>query len=47
MTLHINTDRRLVRAGVHSTRYVRIRFTAPEAPRQRERLPLDVALVIR
>ncbi len=46
MTLHIHTDRRLVRAGVHSTRYVRIRFTAPEAPRQRERLPLDVALVI-
>ena len=46
MTLHINTDRRLVRAGVHSTRYVRIRFTAPEAPHQRERLPLDVALVI-
>ena len=46
MTLHINTDRRLVRAGVHSTRYVRIRFTAPEAPRQGERLPLDVALVI-
>jgi len=46
MTLHIHTDRRLVRAGVHSTRYVRIRFTAPDAPRQRERLPLDVALVI-
>ena len=46
MTLHIHTDRRLVRAGVHSTRYVRIRFTAPEAPHQHERLPLDVALVI-
>lgn len=46
MTLHINTDRRLVRAGVHSTRYVRIRFTASDAPRQRERLPIDVALVI-
>ncbi len=46
MTLHITTDRPLVRAGVHSTRYVRIRFTAPEAPRHGERLPLDVALVI-
>jgi Ca-activated chloride channel family protein len=46
MTLHITTDRRLVRAGVQSTRYLRVRFTAPEAPRHGERLPLDVALVI-
>ncbi len=46
MTLHISTDRRLVRAGVHSTRYVRVRIAAPEAPRHRDRLPLDVALVI-
>lgn len=46
MTLHISTDRRLVRAGVHSTRYLRVRIAAPEAPRHRERLPLDVALVI-
>jgi len=46
MTLFINTDRQLVRAGVHSTRYVRVRIMAPEAPRHRERLPLDVALVI-
>jgi len=46
MTLHISTDRRLVRAGAQSTRYLRVRFTAPEAPRHGERLPLDVALVI-
>lgn len=46
MTLFFAADRPLVRAGVHSTRYLRVRIIAPEAPRHRERLPLDVALVI-
>lgn len=46
MPLHATPDRRLVRSGVHSTRYVRILLTAPEAPRRTERLPLDLGLVV-
>lgn len=46
MTLHVNTDRQFIRHGVHSTRYLRVSFQAPEAPAHRERLPLDLALVI-
>ncbi len=46
MTLDVRTDRTLVRAGAHSVRYATIRFTAPDARRRTERLPLDVALVV-
>ena len=46
MTIEINTDRRLVRAGAQSIRYVRVQFTAPQAARQTERRPIDVALVV-
>lgn len=40
------TDRTLIRAGASSTRYVRFCFIAPEAPRERHRLPLNVSLVL-
>ncbi len=40
------TDRRLIRAGASSTRYVRFSFTAPASPGDRRRLPLNVSLVL-
>jgi len=46
MTLHVTTDRRFIRHGVHSTRYLRVRLQAPDAPTHRERLPLDLAIVL-
>jgi len=46
MGLTLTTDRRLVRAGHRSIRYVTARYTAPAAPRRRERRPLDIALVL-
>lgn len=46
MGLTLSTDRALVRAGCHSVRYVTARYTAPAAPRRRERRPLDLAIVL-
>lgn len=46
MALNISTDRRLVRAGARSVRYLTVRYTAPDAPRRTERRPIDLALVI-
>lgn len=46
LTTTAETDRTLIRAGASSTRYVRFSITAPEAPRDRRRLPLNVSLVL-
>jgi len=46
LTLHVSTDRALVRAGASSTRYALVRFTAPRAPRRAERIPANLALVL-
>lgn len=46
MTLSIRTDRELIRAGARSSRYMLIGFTAPEAPRRENRLPVNVAFVL-
>lgn len=46
MGLTLSTDRTLVRAGCRSVRHVTARYTAPAAPRRRERRPLDIAIVI-
>ncbi len=46
MRLHALSDRSLIRAGARSTRYVKVSFTAPEAPRTGERRPLNVSLVL-
>jgi Ca-activated chloride channel homolog len=45
MTLHIQTDRRLIRAATSSTRYLLLRVTAPAAP-ARGRRPINVSLVL-
>ncbi len=46
MTLDVQSDRSLIRAGASSTRYVRISFTAPESRAAGARLPVNVALVL-
>jgi Ca-activated chloride channel family protein len=46
MRLHVQSDRTLIRSAASSTRYVRVSFTAPEARRRGERLPVNVALVL-
>jgi Ca-activated chloride channel family protein len=46
MRLHVESDRTLIRSAASSTRYVRVSFTAPEAPRRKDRLPVNVALVL-
>ena len=46
MTLNIQTDRTLVRAGGQSVRYVLLSFAAPESPRASKREPINVAFVI-
>lgn len=46
MGLTLSTDRALVRTGSRSVRYVAARYTAPAAPRRRERRPLDLAVVL-
>ncbi|MFN2317928.1 MAG: VWA domain-containing protein [Gemmatimonadales bacterium] len=46
MGLILSTDRTMVRAGCHSVRYITARYTAPPAPRRRERRPLDLAIVL-
>ncbi|CAN5882001.1 hypothetical protein BH24GEM1_BH24GEM1_09590 [soil metagenome] len=46
MRLHVESDRVLIRSAASSKRYVRVSFTAPEAPRSGTRLPVNVALVL-
>lgn len=46
MTLSLRTDRRLIRAGARSTRFVVVDYAAPEAPRRDERAPVNIALVL-
>ena len=46
MTLHIQTDRTLIRAQAESTRYILARVSASLAPRRGERLPVNVAIVL-
>lgn len=46
MTLHIRTDRSLIRARARSNRYVLISFTAPTAPRREGRRPVNVGFVL-
>jgi len=46
MRLHVESDRTLIRSAASSTRYVRVSFTAPEAPRGEPRLPVNLALVL-
>ena len=45
-TLSARTDRRLIRAGGKSERFVQVQVTAPAAERRRERLPVNVAFVL-
>src|ERR1043166_7437282 len=40
------TDRSLIRAGAHSTRYVLVQLTAPAADRHAEPRPVNLALVL-
>ena len=46
MTLSLRTDRRLLRAGFRSTRYLLATVFAPPAPPRAERRPVSVALVL-
>jgi len=46
MTFDLRQDRVFVRAGARSTRYLVVRLVAPAAARRRERLPVNVALVL-
>lgn len=46
MQLSLRTDRQLIRAGAHSTRYLMISLSAPVAPPRNERPPVNVGLVL-
>lgn len=46
MALKVSTDRRLIRAGSRSIRYLTVGYTAAAATRRTERRPLDIAIVI-
>jgi Ca-activated chloride channel family protein len=46
MTLSLRTDRRLLRAGFRSTRYLLATIFAPTAPPRADRRPVSVALVL-
>ena len=46
MQLSLRTDRRLLRAGARSTRYLLISLTAPTAAPRAGRLPVNVAIVL-
>src|SRR5262245_20139372 len=46
MTMHVHTDRSLVRAAGHSVRHALLSFTAPDSPRAATREPLNVSLVL-
>jgi hypothetical protein len=46
MTLSVKSDRTLIRAQASSARYLLVRVAAPVAESRRERLPVNVALVL-
>jgi Ca-activated chloride channel family protein len=46
MSLSVTPDRPLIRTGARSRRYVRVELGAPEAPPNRNHLPVNVALVL-
>ncbi len=46
VALSVRVDRKLIRAASSSTRYARVCFDAPEAPRKQDRRPVNVALVL-
>lgn len=46
MDLHLETDRSLISASGQSLRYLHCRLHAPRAASERERAPLDLALVL-
>ncbi|MGH7627056.1 MAG: VWA domain-containing protein, partial [Gemmatimonadaceae bacterium] len=46
MTLHLRTDRVLIRAHTHSTRYFTARIVAQAGPHRAERLAVNVAFVL-
>jgi Ca-activated chloride channel family protein len=46
MTLSVKSDRTLIRAQASSARYLLVRVDAPVAESRRERLPVNVALVL-
>lgn len=46
VSFDVLTDRKLIRAGARSTRFVLARVTAPAAAARRERVPVNVAFVL-
>ena len=46
MKLHVESDRTLIRSAGSSTRYARVAFTAPRAPRRASRHPVNISLVL-
>ncbi|MBA2563834.1 MAG: VWA domain-containing protein [Gemmatimonadetes bacterium] len=46
MNFEVGTDRRLIRAGGRSNRYVAIRIVAPKSVARRERAPVNVSFVL-
>ena len=46
MQLSLRTDRQLIRASTHSTRYLMVSLTAPAAPPRAGRLPVNVGIVL-
>jgi Ca-activated chloride channel family protein len=46
MPFSVRADRRLIRTTARSRRFVRVEITAPEAPRGKDRIPVDLAFVI-
>ncbi len=44
--MNVQFDRRLIRSGAESRRYVLVRMVAPEAPRAAGRTPANVAFVL-
>lgn len=46
MTFDLRQDRDLVRAAARSTRYLVVRLVAPATTRRRERLPVNVSLIL-
>jgi Ca-activated chloride channel family protein len=46
MRFHVGTDRKLIRAGARSRRFVGVEIEAPEAPPRPGRLPVNLAFVL-
>ena len=45
-TITLRTDRKLIRAGARSVRYLVVDVQAPPAPSRADRMPVNVALVL-